>query len=415
MRKLHTWLIVKSDKKCQSDIKNLDNLIWLANLAIFISASSPRSWDDWIKVYEEYILPGDRLLSNFKRELAVLETPTCKTVEKRYSEARSKVLSDYESFLLRNYSKWADGDPSRPKMVTDIVNEINSLLRTRDVIFLIVYDGMRVDFWNVLRKELEKVFKISEERILSVIPSETIFSRRAIFSGSFPKDLESFDEYVLLRKRVKAPITYMIGKIEKFDELLGKRERVRVLVYGLLDEIGHYFQEGLSIALENFKLIAQRHARFYEKIRYRLSELGKVAIVIASDHGFVQTSELKQIDLPPYVDWLYPRFNPRFVVFGRRRRAIAAPYEVEDLMNKLEEKDLGHFVKDPKKLKIVKEDGSIEVSSKIDKQVPHSLFLVFAKSGVRFFKIGLREPPEFAHGGISPHETIVPFAVLEPK
>jgi hypothetical protein len=414
LSKLGSWSVVKSSSKFQNDIKNLDNLIWLTNLTIVISGSNPRSWDEWVNLYESYILQGDKLLSNFKREPAILETSTYKVVTKRFSEARSTTLENYETFLLRNYPKWADGDPSRPRMVTDILNKINSLLRTHDVIFLIVYDGMRVDFWNVLKEELEKGFKITEERILSVIPSETVFSRRAIFAGCFPQDFDSFDEPALMKKK-RIVISYEKGRIEKFNELLNEREKVRVLVYGLVDEIGHRFQEGLSIALENFKPIAQRHAKFYEKVKSRLNELGRVAIVIASDHGFIQASELKQIDLPSQVDWLYPRFSPRFVVFGVQRRAIAAPYEVEDLMAKLEERDLGYFVKDPKKLKIVKADGCIEVSYDASEQVVHPLFLLFAKSEIRFFRLGGRGPPEFAHGGLSPHETIVPFAVLEPK
>jgi len=346
----------------------------------------------------------------------ILEASSYETVTQRYSEVRSRALDDYEIFLLRNYPKWAGGDLSRPKMVTDILGEIQSLLRRYDVIFLIVYDGMRLDFWGILRKELEKRFRINEYRILSVIPSETVFSRRAIFSGCFPEDFDSFDECLLMKKKLRMPASYEKGKIEKLDELLNKKEKVRAFVYGVLDEIGHHFQEGLSIALESFKPIAQKHAQFYEKIKLSSRELGKVAIVITSDHGFIHASELRQIDLPPHVDWLYSDFNPRFVVFGMKRRAIAAPSEVEDLMAKLEALDLGYFVKDPKKLRIVRlKDGCIEVSYNADEQVTHPLFLLFAKSEIRFFRQGGREPTEFAHGGLSPHETIVPFAVLEPK
>ena len=60
-------------------------------------------------------------------------------------------------------------------------------------VVFIVLDCLSVDLWKKLSELLYNYYRIDTKYALSILPTSTAFSRNAIFSGYFPKQLQ--DKY----------------------------------------------------------------------------------------------------------------------------------------------------------------------------------------------------------------------------
>lgn len=413
---LNSWLIVRVEDRYQ-EIRDLNMLISLSTITSDLLDAAPSSWNEWTDIYEKSLLEGDKLSWEL-RELPESEIAPYQKVLSKYSEARLRTIHNYEAFLFQNYPKWVTENLHRPMMVSDVLRKIMTLIKDYDVVFLVIYDGMRIDFWNVLKHKLTQKFHLigDDQRILSIVPSVTIYSRKAIFSGLFPEDLFSFSETRLLEKKIgKIFKAKRGGRIEVFRELLDERGKLRVFVYELLDEISHFIDEGIPIALKSFEKIAEKHVKFLERIK----KLGRVLLVITSDHGGIGISGQKTIELPDRSKWWF-KFRPhsRYAIFAKEKRKSADPYDIHVLIENLKDQDLKYIMTDVKKAKLTK----MQNWSRGFREIVEPYFIVFA-DGETFFvrppeeKLHVRKkrPMNFIHGSLTPYETIVPFAILEPK
>ena len=67
---------------------------------------------------------------------------------------------------------------------------------------MIVIDCLRYDHFKVIREYLEPHFNMKIDYALSLIPTATVYSRNAIFSGLFPDELiETYPDQMLDMKR----------------------------------------------------------------------------------------------------------------------------------------------------------------------------------------------------------------------
>jgi hypothetical protein len=57
-------------------------------------------------------------------------------------------------------------------------------------VFFFVIDCLRLDQWMVMESALQEYFQISKQYYYSILPTATPYSRNAIFSGSYPCDVE---------------------------------------------------------------------------------------------------------------------------------------------------------------------------------------------------------------------------------
>jgi len=78
----------------------------------------------------------------------------------------------------------------KPVMVHHIPHYIASQ-HSRQKIALIVFDGMALHQWFILRDVLKKSFELTEDGIFAWVPTLTSISRRAIFSGEKPGNLKT--------------------------------------------------------------------------------------------------------------------------------------------------------------------------------------------------------------------------------
>jgi hypothetical protein len=106
-------------------------------------------------------------------------------------DQRKETNKEFGKYIERNYPKWVNDRENSPVLCTDIVPRymVPQIKQDRKTI-LIVIDCMRVDQWLTLEPFFYEWFNIEKEYYFSVLPTATPFSRNAIFSGLFPKEIE---------------------------------------------------------------------------------------------------------------------------------------------------------------------------------------------------------------------------------
>ena len=304
-------------------------------------------------------------------------------------------------------------------MVSDLIEyHIKGLVKRCDTLFLFVFDGMRLDFWNVLKNKLWEYFEIIDEtKICSLIPSSTPISRYAIFSGKIAEDFEKVDESVALQRALPDIECERIleGKIVRsFLDLERATRKVRSFIF-YTTELLHREDRSLTTALKRFEAALPE---IVSNIKDIVSKASNPIVIITSDHGSCEASE--PLELHPSEE------EQRTFHFGVRESRCWIASEKVDFrkrrpvfMERVPERKLRDFrqrmasllrekayIFEPEELRLVRSDGTIRYRGEI-----HRPFLVVIARKHH----SLRKEKPFAHGGLTPYETIVPFAILTPK
>jgi CheY-like chemotaxis protein len=97
----------------------------------------------------------------------------------------------FGKYVERHYRDWAAMSSHRPVMSHEVVDRfvVPELDASNAVIFFVI-DCLRLDQWLLMEGLLQDHFDIEKEYYFSLLPTATPYSRNAIFSGSFPIDLE---------------------------------------------------------------------------------------------------------------------------------------------------------------------------------------------------------------------------------
>ena len=96
---------------------------------------------------------------------------------------------EFSFFIEKNYSKWVKSK-NRPILSNDIFRSyISPKIKRDEKVCLIVVDCMRLDHLKVLIPYIEPFFNMEINPALSLLPTATVYSRNAIFSGLFPDEL----------------------------------------------------------------------------------------------------------------------------------------------------------------------------------------------------------------------------------
>jgi len=97
----------------------------------------------------------------------------------------------FGKYVERNYRDWVEQTENRPGLSLEVVDRfvLPELQPGRSVFFFVI-DCMRLDQWLVFEEALHEHFDISRQYYYSILPTATPYSRNAIFSGSFPCDVE---------------------------------------------------------------------------------------------------------------------------------------------------------------------------------------------------------------------------------
>ncbi len=97
----------------------------------------------------------------------------------------------FGKYVERNYRDWLERSDNRPVLSPEVVDRylIPELGNDKSVIFFVI-DCLRLDQWLMMEGLLRDYFDISKEFYFSILPTATPYSRNAIFSGSYPSDVE---------------------------------------------------------------------------------------------------------------------------------------------------------------------------------------------------------------------------------
>ena len=96
---------------------------------------------------------------------------------------------EFSFFIEKNYKKWINSK-DRPLFSNDIVkNYLIPIIEKEEKVCMVVVDCMRYDHFMVLSEYLKPIFNMDIKYVLSLLPTATVYSRNAIFSGLYPDEL----------------------------------------------------------------------------------------------------------------------------------------------------------------------------------------------------------------------------------
>ena len=347
------------------------------------------------------------------QEPSLLSDEAWQAISVEYEKVRGRFVNEYEQFLRMKYPEWIRGNWPKPVMSWEAVDYyLKDLTKKHKTVFIILCDGMRWDFWDILRQNLKEDFQITEEKICSLVPSTTSFSRRAIFSGALPEAFKDVLEQNALKKALGVDTIWAIGSRIDFGdlrELSKSTKKLRIFIYRTAEMLHKYFQT-LNSALDGFKTASRELS---QNLKYVVERANNPVVVITSDHGSTEVSE--QLILPRQ---LYRKAQRKFIIkqdttrcwiIGEKPNKIIKPHDIEDFKRQIRSEFSDRvFMFTPDNLALTRHDGIIVIAG----EVVFKPFLVIIPRDYCYIS---SKTLAFAHGGLTPYETIIPFAILTPK
>lgn len=135
----------------------------------------------WIDIYSRLVARGIELDDH--PELGLTQTLNDQWRECNLAFGR---------YVENNYRNWLDQTKDRPVLSPEVVDSyVLPELQTNKSVILFVVDCLRLDQWIMMESLLHEYYNISKQYYFSILPTATPYSRNAIFSGSYPCDLET--------------------------------------------------------------------------------------------------------------------------------------------------------------------------------------------------------------------------------
>ena len=293
-----------------------DAFVRLCEFLDLVSEIRKRDWwrsrerqDDielWTReIYPKYLsrieLLRDRIETlNFRCDLL-----SSALMQRVIDAARQILTSLGESFadlIQKHYPLWVMGiETPRPLLITDFIPQVfqpffNRYIKDdQQAAYIIVFDGMRWDQWELLRPKILQTFqgRLALEDVIpliAILPSTTEWARKAIFAGTFPADFSAESEGELLEAALGVG---QVAQVQTSGEAPGKRDRVlefledtsqiKPIIFNLIDMKLHGMMQNLVTLHEEVEV------NFNNTIQPYLEKIPSDSLVfIVSDHGFVE-------------------------------------------------------------------------------------------------------------------------------
>lgn len=330
----------------------------------------------------------------------------------------------FGKYIERNYRHWVEQSSNRPSLSLDVVDHfVIPELQSSNSVILFVIDCLRLDQWLIMEHLLQDYYTITKGYYFSLLPTATPYSRNAIFSGSYPGDLElRFPE--LWEKSEDDENSRNKYEWQFLQKLL---ERRRVVVkpepkyVKILDadfgrtiegNIGSYAQTKFTSIVVNFvDMLA--HGRSDSSLLKEIApdesayrSLTRSWFVHSSLFGMLKTlSKSKHVTVLVTTDHGSIRCLRGTKVLGDREASTNLRYKYGRNL-KCEEK-AAIFVKNPLEYKLPKR--GVAVNYIIAKE---DYYFVYPTDYHKYLN---QYRDSFQHGGASMEEMILPIAKLEPK
>lgn len=135
-------------------------------------------WREWIDIYRricQWDVHFDHTEDQGLNETHVELKRECNALFSRYVES--------------NYTSWLRGRDTPPLSVNVLEKFVAPHLQSGRPVYFVVIDCLRLDQWLTIQPLLEPYFSMEQEHYYSILPSATLYSRNAIFSGLYPKQI----------------------------------------------------------------------------------------------------------------------------------------------------------------------------------------------------------------------------------
>ncbi|MGQ9609432.1 MAG: T9SS response regulator signal transducer PorX [bacterium] len=143
------------------------------------------NWKDWIEIYIK--------LLEWDMEFDKLEKTG---LEETHTELKKECNALFSDYVEKNYLNWLNGRDS-PILSVDVIDKyVVPLLKEKKQVYFIVIDCLRLDQWFTIEPLIRQYFQITRDYYYSILPSATLYSRNALFSGLFPREIaEKYPKY----------------------------------------------------------------------------------------------------------------------------------------------------------------------------------------------------------------------------
>jgi CheY-like chemotaxis protein len=137
-------------------------------------------YQEWVDIYTRLVSWGIELDAH--QELGLKQT---------FLDQMRECNLAFGKYIEKNYRAWVETARNRPILSHEVVDTfLLPELETGRSVFFFVVDCMRLDQWLMFEEVLHEYFTITRHHYFSILPTATPYSRNAIFSGSFPSDVE---------------------------------------------------------------------------------------------------------------------------------------------------------------------------------------------------------------------------------
>lgn len=388
-------------------------------------------WKKWLNLIDNVYLPLSAMAFEAERRSAQLpEKVNVFRITQRAKKACDKIRVAWAEFYsnpTRGLPKWINersyaAGTCRPWLNSDVVEAaVKPLLQDSgiDQVYLIVFDGMSVANWSLLRdrflmvpgRELFRSYEgmDKEYRACTYLPSITEYCRQAIFAGAHPGEFRTWPngrsepdlleqclqnnnvlpagwdkqkQYLCYNEKENNPDTLN----KKVRDLVDCNSRFKAIVFNLQDRL---LQKGMSslqeIMLAYVKEVALPHLR-------RIAGQQKTAVVITADHGFAY-------------------YNKQYVIDDLKS---AAGYGREVFIHNrcLEYKTAARTSVGPADVKVISPASDYGLPSALDAvEVPFGYDSYGWPGKVQNSSGNPHSVQGSDHGGLTPEETVVPVAI----
>jgi CheY-like chemotaxis protein len=370
-------------------------------------------FEQWVDIYRRLV--GWSLELDEHRELGLQQT-----LLDQYRECNLV----FGKYIERNYRSWVEQAQGRPPLSLEVVDRflLPELQSNRSVFFFVI-DCLRLDQWLMMEDALQEFFTITKDFYYSILPTATPYARNAIFSGSYPCDLEA--RFPELWEKSEDDETSRNRYERQFLEKLLERRKVilkpELKYIKILDaefgrsvenSIGSYTQSRLTAIVVNFvDMLA--HGRSDSSLLKEIApdesayrSLTQSWFLHSSLFGMLQTlAKSKNVTIILTTDHGSIRSLRGSKVLGDREASTNLRYKYGRNL-KVEEK-AAIFVKNPLDFKLPKRGVAINyILAKED------FYFVYPTDYHKYLN---QYRDSFQHGGVSMEEVILPVVKLIPR
>jgi DNA-binding response OmpR family regulator len=369
------------------------------------------SWREWISIYLK--------LSEWDIEFDQLEKTG---LEETHAEQKKECNALFSNYVERHYVDWLNGKDS-PTLSVDVIDRhVLPFLRRREQVYFIVVDCLRLDQWLAIEPLLRPYFHITREYYYSILPSATLYSRNALFSGLFPREIAqkypkyweelpddetSTNQYEkrMLEIRLEQAGLKLRPSLRYFKifDTRGGEEYIRhvsstnrvslaALVVNFIDILTHKrsqidILQQISPDESAFRSLTKSwftHSALFEILK--IISKKNVVVILTSDHGSILSNRASR-------------------AYGNRDTSTSLRFKVGNNLGC--NPDEAVHVTDPKEYKLP--GGSIGKNYILSKEDFYFVYPNQFHEYKRQFRGG------FQHGGISMEEIILPCVFMKPR